>query len=114
MLTYNLKVVDGLTNGSLGIVYGVTFSHKGLLNEIHVHFVGKNVALETSKSFSHLEDKYGVPCIAVKRYETEFQLRNTKLTTSSTGTATQFPLKLADAVTAHKVRLAIQVIYIRN
>ena len=103
MLTYNLKVVDGLTNGSMGEVYGVKFNHKGILNEVHVHFVGKNVGLETIKSFSYLEDKYGVPCIAVRRYETEFQLRNTKLSTSSTGKAIQFPLKLADAVTAHKV-----------
>ena len=103
MLSYNLKVVDGLTNGSLGKVYGVKFNQKGLVSEIHVHFDGKNVAVETCKSFSHLQDKYGVPCIAVTRYETEFQLRNTNLSTSSTGKAIQFPLKLADAVTAHKV-----------
>ena len=103
MLTYNLKVVDGLTNGALGKVLGVKFNSAKKLQEIHVNFIGKNVGSETSKSFSHLREKYGLPCIALSRYETEFQLRSTNETTSTTGTATQFPLKLADAVTAHKV-----------
>ena len=103
MLTYNIMVADGLTNGSLGVVYGVKYSSNKELQEIHVHFTGKNVAAEASKNFTHLKNKYGVSTIALKRFETEFQLRNTKLTTSSTGTAVQFPLKLADAVTAHKV-----------
>ena len=49
MLTYNLKVVDGLTNGSVGQVYGIKVGSRNQLMEIHVHFVGKNVGIETCK-----------------------------------------------------------------
>ena len=110
MLTYNLKVVDGLTNGSVGQLYGIKVGSRNQLMEIHVHFFGKNVGIDTSKNFSFLKDKYGVPCIALSRYQTEFQLRKGDLSSSSTGTAIQFPLKLADAVTAHKVRKLVCLI----
>ena len=105
MLTYNLKVADGLTNGAIGIVMGVKLSSDGELQEIHVNFTGKNVGKETSeKFFSHLYDLYGVPCVAIKVYETEFRIGRSNTGIRSSATAVNFPLKLAHAVTSHKVR----------
>ena len=103
MLTYNLKVNDGLTNGALGVVVGVETNSSGKLKEIHVHF-SANVGKETStKFFPHLKDKYGVPCVAIYIMEQEYRITRDNTGVKSTATAYNFPLKLAHAITSHKV-----------
>ena len=104
MLTVNLKTTDGLTNGAMGRVMGVRVDERGILQEVHVTFFNEDVAKETYKSFSYLHSKYGVPCIAVKRFEVEYRLGKENAGVKSSATALNFPLKLAEAVTVHKVR----------
>ena len=103
MLTYNLKTTDGLTNGAFGRVMGVKVNDRKVLQEVHVHFTNKTVAKEAYKSFPHLLEKYGVPCVAITRYETEYRLGKENSGVKSSATAINFPLKLAEAATSHKV-----------
>ena len=103
-LTVNLKTTDGLTNGAMGRIVGVKVDERGILQEVHVTFFNEDVAKETYKSFQNLLSKYGVPCIAVKRFEVEYRLGKENSGVKSSATALQFPLRLAEAVTAHRVK----------
>ena len=103
MLTYNLKTTDGLTNGTFGRVMGVKVNEKKILQEVHVNFMNEDVAKEAYKSYPHLLAQYGVPCVAITRYEFEFRLGKENSGVKSSATAWNFPLRLSEAVTSHKV-----------
>ena len=76
---------------------------KGAVTEIIVHFINPEAGKETRKEFKHLEQKYGKPVLPIKKYEKTFSLDRHN-SSAATATAYQFPIKLATAVTSHKVQ----------
>ena len=104
MITYNLNVADGITNGTLGEVMGFQFDDKNLIQAIHIHLFDANAGVESSRSFSSLKEKYGKPVVVIKRYEHIFSLNQQNLSASSTATAINFPIRLASSLTSHKVQ----------
>ena len=103
MLTYNINTVDCLVNGAIGVIVGVTYNSRGQPNDIHVSFSNPSHGLETAKKFPDLEEKYGVPVVPIKRFETLFRISKENFGAKATATAIQYPLKLAFSVTSHKV-----------
>ena len=104
MVTYNLNVADGIVNGSFGQVMGFQFNSDNSIVAIHVHLFNEKSGVESSKLFKSLENKYGKKVIVVQRYEDQYPLGKQNISASSTATAYQFPIKLASAVTAHRVQ----------
>ena len=102
-LCYNVNTNDSLVNGSLGKVVGVKEDVSGNLLEIHVHFFNENMGKETAKSYPDLQARYGVPTIPVRRIEAQPRIGSQNYGTKSTCTVYMFPLRLAHAVTTHKV-----------
>ena len=102
-LCYNVNTNDSLVNGSLGKVVGVKEDVSGNLLEIHVHFFNENMGKETAKSYPDLQARYGVPTIPVRRLEAQPRIGSQNYGTKSTCTVYMFPLRLAHAVTTHKV-----------
>ena len=104
LLCYNINTNDSLVNSSLGRVVGVKEDAKGQVLEIYVHFYREECGKETAKSYPHLRAKYGVPTIPIKRIEVEPKIGRENFGNKSTCTVHMFPLKLAHAVTCHKVQ----------
>ena len=104
LLCYNINTNDSLVNSSLGRVVGVKEDARGQVLEIYVHFYGEKCGKETAKDFPHLKAKYGVPTIPIKRIEVEPKIGKENYGNKSTCTVHMFPLKLAHAVTCHKVQ----------
>ena len=103
-LSYNLNTNDSLVNGSLGKIVGVKEDASGNLLEIHVHFWNEIMGKETAKSYPDLKAKYGVPTVPIKRLEAQPRIGSQNFGVKSTCTVYMFPLRLAHAVTIHKVR----------
>ena len=103
LLTVNLNTNDMLTNGCLGTVVGVQLGDNQEMKEIHVAFDNPNVGKETIEKYPHLSQKYGRKVVAIKIYGQGFKIGRSNSANESEATAYQFPLKLAAAVTCHRV-----------
>ena len=112
-LCYNVDTKDSLVNGSLGKIVGVKEDAAGNLLEIHVHFWNERMGRDTAKNHPNLQAMYGVPSVPVKRIEVQPRIGSQNYGVTSTCTVYMFPLRLAHAVTIHKVCiLHIKVMHI--
>ena len=103
-LCYNVNTNDSLVNGSLGRIVGVKTDATGNLLEIHVNFFDEVMGKETAKSHPDLRAKYGVPTIPIRRLEAQPRIGSQNVGVKSTCIVYMFPLRLAFALTIHKVR----------
>mgnify|MGYP001241492437 CR=1 FL=1 len=103
MITYNICTADGITNGTFAEIVDVKKDPKGAIASIIVHFINPEAGKETRKEYKDLERKYGKPVLPINKYEKTFSLDRHN-SSAATATAYQFPIKLATAVTSHKVQ----------
>ena len=98
MITTNIEVSDGLTNGAMGTVTNVVIDERtGKMICILVVFDSKDVGQEAIHMSAHKNKNQN----AVPIYKTQATFPIHKKT-SCQATRTQFPLTLAWAVTIHK------------
>ena len=94
----NINVVDGMCNGSFCKIVGIKKNNQGNIIEIHVQFLNPSHGVETSREYPLLAAQYGFPVVPIKRMEQKLRIRGKVL-----GTVLQYPLKLSDSVTSHRV-----------
>ena len=106
ILTYNVNVIDSLTNGALGTVVGFEKTASGSISSIHVLFDDDKVGKDRrKKNPTHFQRTYhDTPVTPISRIEFRFNLSKNPTSQNDIMTATQFPLKLAFACTAHKMQ----------
>ena len=97
MLTTNVDVSDGLTNGTMGTVVHVVRDNTGSLSVSLVQFDGSTIGENAcaSSPYKHI-NRSAVP---IHKGQATFTIRGRK---SCQASRTQFPLTLAWAVTIHK------------
>ena len=100
MLTHNLDVSDGLTNGAFGTIFEIEENSEGEVSTILVEFIdplcGADMRLKTGYNRKY-PDKNVTP---IKKVELPYR-GNSKV---ATGTVVQFPLRLAFGSTCHKIQ----------
>jgi ATP-dependent DNA helicase PIF1 len=100
MLTYNLDVSDGLTNGAFGTIFGIEEDSRGEVSNILVEFsnplCGAEMRHKTGYNIKY-PDKKVTPINKI-----EFPYRGKSKV--ATGTVVQFPLRLAFGSTCHKIQ----------
>ena len=102
MLTSNIDVCDNLTNGSMGTIVDFIMDNQGNVNQVLVVFDDPSSG-ENSRKLNKYNQRYpGLRVTAIKQIEFDFQIRDGS---SSTATATNFPLRLAWASTCHKIQV---------
>ena len=107
MLTYNVDVLDSLTNGAIGEVIGFEMTTDGKnVKNILIQFKNPRVGQERRKKNSAiLQRKFpNIPVTPISKIEFKFNLSKNPTSKNDCLTATQFPLKLAFACTAHKMQ----------
>ena len=106
MLTYNVDVIDSLTNGTIGHVVGFETSQQGNIKSILVKFKDEKAGREKRKKNSaQLTMKYhGTPVTPISKIEFRFNMSKSPTSQNDFMVATQFPLKLSFACTAHKMQ----------
>ena len=105
MLIHNINIPDGLVNGALGTVIDILLADQSRdVGVIIVAFDNPYVGSEQRREFSHLANLYldqgGTP---IYRSTLEYQIRTRGRIHGASCKVTQFPLRLAWAVTGHKV-----------
>ena len=107
MLTYNIDVLDSLTNGTMGKVVGFEMASDGqAVKNILVHFKNIKAGQEKRKKNSVLLQRRfpNIPVTPIAKIEFRFNLSKNPSSKNDFLTAVQFPLKLAFACTAHKMQ----------
>ena len=106
MLIFNINVLDGLVNGSLGNVVGIETKMDGSVEFIIVAFDDQNSGIIQRQKYPSLSAKYreqnGTP---IKRWKLEYDRtsKNGKKH-SAKSWVEQFPMRLAWAITVHKIQ----------
>ncbi|XP_072016759.1 ATP-dependent DNA helicase PIF1-like [Amphiura filiformis] len=99
MLIANIDVPDGLCNGVSGTIKGIEFGNsKNMPQAIYVRFDSDKIGRK-ARSSQVIPPEY-VSCVAIMPRKETFQLKGRNFST----TREQIPLKLAWAVTVHKVQ----------
>ena len=107
MLTYNIDVMDSLSNGTMGKVVGFEFaSDDRTVKTVLVQFKNPKAGQERRKQNSALlQQRFpNIPVTPISRIEFRFNLSKNPSSKNDRLTAVQFPLKLAFACTAHKMQ----------
>ena len=98
MLIANVDVSDGLCNGVSGIIKGLDFLNSTMPSAVYVKFDSDRIGTKTRSSQSIPPQYSG--CVPIKPRKETFKVKGKEYTT----TREQIPLKLAWAVTIHKVQ----------
>ena len=111
ILTFNLDTFDGLTNGAQGEIIGYERGAAGHVIRLYVHFFDNKVGKERRKSCVQTEflkqlckslpDKLPTP---IEMLEFHYSTSKKAYSTAAKNKALMFPVKLAWALSAHKIQ----------
>ena len=103
MIIHNIDTADGLTNGQLGELVTIIRTTKGEVDKLIVRLKKKNAGQHNRSKFPGLASRFP-NCVIIERVSNQYTLRKKGGDVSNTATLFQFPLKLAHAITAHKIQ----------
>ena len=101
MLTYNIDVLDCLTNGSRGEIIVFGKNDNGSIEKIIIRFDEDCQGYEKRKSDREITRKYP-GCTSIERVMFQYSLGKKVSSVSNTAKVVQFPLRLCFATTSHK------------
>ena len=104
--TYNTDTSDGLVNGAFGKVVGFRYNSSGKVKQVLVQFydekVGRNLRKKNSPDIAR--EFPDIPVTPIEMMEMNFGLSKKQSSNKNLMAASQFPLRLAWAVTAHRMQ----------
>ena len=103
MIIHNIDTADGLTNGQLGELVTIIRTTKGEVDKLIVRLKKKNAGQHNRSKFPGLASRFP-NCVIIERVSNQYTLRKKGGDVSNTATLFQFPVKLAHAITAHKIQ----------
>ena len=101
MLSYNIDVVDSLTNGALGEVIGFKKVPNGEVRYVMVKFDDNDCGKDRRKALNFDKEFPNLNATAIDLLEFEFSMRAGG---AAKAVAINFPLRLAWGTTAHKIQ----------
>ena len=103
ILIHNIDTVDGLTNGQLGKLIDIIKTQDGTITKLIIEFTKENVGKQSRTKNPQYAAKYPKGTVIEK---VSFSYTLSKKATAGSGKASviQFPIKIAHAITAHKIQ----------
>ena len=99
----NIDNSDGLTNGQLGVLVAVIRTTTGKLDKLVMKPARKDVGIENRRRHPGLARKHP-DCVFIDRVSYEYSIRKKGGSVGTQATVVQFPIRLAFAITAHKIQ----------
>ena len=103
MIIHNIDTSDCLTNGQLGVLVDVIKTTKGEADKLIIKLNSKNSGIQNRARFPGLAARYP-ECVFIERITNQYAIRKRSGDVSSTASVIQFPIKLAFAITSHKIQ----------
>ena len=103
MVIHNVDVVDGITNGQLGVVVAFIKTKTGSVDKIVFKPRDPTIGEINRSKYPSLSSKYP-GCIFIEKVSFQYSMTK-KGTSGSSRTIIQFPLTLAFSITAHKIQV---------
>ena len=103
IIIHNIDTSDGLTNGQLGKLVNIIYSKDGEADKLIVELQKENAGVQNRRKYPGLAIKYPGSVI-IERATVSYSIRKRGGAVGSTATLVQFPVKLAHAITAHKIQ----------
>ena len=103
MLIHNIDIADCLTNGQMGELVAITKSTTGTIDKLVIKLKNEDAGKLNRSKHSVLAAKYK-GCVIIERISLQYNIRKKSGDVGSTATLIQFPVKLAHAVTCHKIQ----------
>ena len=103
MLIHNIDTADGLTNGQLGKVVEVIYTKDCKPDKLIINLQRKEAGVENRRKYPDIAKKFP-ECVIIEKVSINYSIRKKGGVVGSTATLVQFPVKLAHAITAHKIQ----------
>ena len=103
IIIHNIDTSDGLTNGQLGELIGIINTKDGDADKLIVKLNRKDSGIKNRRKYQGLAIKYP-GSVFIERSTVNYSIRKRGGAVGSTATLVQFPVKLAHAITAHKIQ----------
>ena len=103
ILIHNIDTSDGLTNGQLGILKDVIRTENGSISKCIVEFKNEKAGRESRLRNPQYAAKYPKGTV-IEKVSFSYTLSKKGSAASKKATLIQFPLKVAHAITAHKIQ----------
>ena len=103
ILIHNIDTSDGLTNGQLGVLIGMIRTVDGKISKCVVEFKREKVGTKNRASNPQYSSKYPTGTI-IEKISFDYAISKKATSASANATLIQYPLKLAHAITGHKIQ----------
>ena len=102
IVIHNIDTSDGLTNGQLGKLIAVINTKDGEADKLIVKLQKADAGIKNRRKHPGLATKYP-DAVVIERATINYSIRKKGGAVGSTATLIQFPVKLAHAITGHKI-----------
>ena len=103
MLIHNIDTVDCLTNGQLGVLVDIIKTTSGQVDKLIIKLQNKGAGKQNRQDHPALAAKYP-NCVIIERASIQYTLHKKGGDVGTTAMVIQFPIKLAFAITSHKIQ----------
>ena len=103
IIIHNIDTSDGLTNGQLGVLMAMIKSKDGEVDKLIIRLQKQSAGTQNRRRFAGYAAIYP-GSIVIERTSYNHSLRKRGGAVASTATLVQFPVRLAHAITAHKIQ----------
>ena len=103
MLIHNIDTVDSLTNGQMGQLMAVIKTTTGDIDKLIIKLNNTKAGEDNKQKHRLMNSKYP-NCVIIERVAIQYTIRKRSGEVGATATVIQFPVKLAFAITSHKIQ----------
>jgi len=103
ILIHNIDTSDGLTNGQLGTLTSILYTVDGQPDKLILNLQKKDAGVKNRQKYPNIAKRFP-DSVIIEKVSVNYSLRKKGGAVGATATLIQFPVKVAHAITAHKIQ----------
>ena len=103
MIVHNIDTADMICNGQVGTLIEMVRTANDVVDLLVIKLMDVKAGENNRKKYPNLAEQYP-DCVFIERVSIQYTLRKKSGNVGSTATVIQFPVRLAHAITAHKIQ----------